>query len=151
WGANPVPVPYAEVYNSLQQGVVDGQENPLQTVFLNNYHEVQDYIIETYHGTMTYILIANQPWFEALPENTQALIKEAEEAGRKAARESLEDTEDEYRDEIDSSDATFYQFTDEEIEEFTKISEPLHEKAYGEPHQLEILEQLKEEIDKVTD
>lgn len=151
WDANPVPVPYAEVYNSLQQGVVDGQENPLQTIFLNNYHEVQDYIIETYHGTMTYILIANQSWFETLPENTKELIREAEEAGRKAARESLDETEDEYREKLDASDATFYQFTDEEIEKFREFSEPLHKESYGEPHQLELLEKIKAEIDKVED
>src|SRR5699024_2615938 len=103
------------------------------------------------HGTMTYILIANQSWFDGLPENTQELIMEAEEEGRTAARESLKETEDEYREELDQSDATFYQFTDEEIEKFKEVSEPLHEETYGEPHQLELLEKMKAEIEKITD
>ncbi len=74
WGAAAIPMAYAEVYNGLQQGIVDGQENPLQTIYLNNYHEVQGFVMDTKHGAMTYILMANQSWFEGLSEDTQKLI-----------------------------------------------------------------------------
>lgn len=121
WGANPVPVPYAEVYNSLQQGVVDGEENPLQTIFLNNYHEVQDNIIQSYHGMMTYLLMANKGWFDGLPGNTQDLIKEAEEEAKTTARETMIDSEKEFKEEIIDSGVDFYELTDEEIEYFTVL------------------------------
>lgn len=149
WGANAIPVPYAEVYNSLQQGIVDGQENPLQTIFLNNYHEVQNNIIETYHGTMTYLLTANQGWFKELDGDTQELILEAEEEGRKAARENLEKTEDDYRQKITDSGVDYYQLSEEEIENFRKASEPFHEEAYNQPEQLELLKKVKEKIEEV--
>jgi len=150
WGANPTMIEYAEVYNSLQQGVVDGQENPLQTIYLNNYQEVQDHVIESYHGIMSYMLMANQGWFDGLPENTQELIMEAEEEGKNEARQALADTEEEYREELEDSGVDYYELTDEEIEEIREVSVPLHEEAYGEPHQLEILEQIKDKIEEVS-
>ncbi|MGP4105968.1 TRAP transporter substrate-binding protein [Virgibacillus sp. L01] len=146
WGANAIPVPYAEVYNSLQQGVVDGQENPLQTIFLNNYHEVQNNIIESYHGTMTYLLMANQGWFKGLSGDTKELIKEAQEKGRDDARKALKETEQEYRQKIIDSGVDYYELSDEEVEKFREVSEPFHKEVYNKPEQLELLKKVKEKI-----
>lgn len=150
WGANPTIIEYAEVYNSLQQGVVDGQENPLQTIYLNNYHEVQDNVIESYHGIMSYMLIANQAWYEGLDEKTQALIQKAEDEGRKAERDALDDTEDEYRQNIIDSGVKYYELTEDEIEAFREVSEPFHDEVYGEPEQQEVLKLIKEKIEEAT-
>lgn len=150
WGANPTMIEYAEVYNSLQQGVVDGQENPLQTIYLNNYQEVQDNIIESHHGIMSYLFMANKGWFDGLSEDVQQLIYEAEEAGKAAARDMLAETEDEYRQNIIDSGVNYYELTDKEIEKFREVSVPFHEKAYGTPEQAEILKQIKEKIEEVS-
>ncbi|MCM3712719.1 TRAP transporter substrate-binding protein [Halalkalibacter oceani] len=150
WGGNAIPVPYAEVYNSLQQGVVDGQENPLQTIYLNNYHEVQDNIIESYHGTMTYVLMANQGWYAGLSDELKQVIAQAEEEGRTAARQALSEVEDEYRQAIIDSGANYYELTEEEIESFREASLPMHEEVYNTPEQLELLHKLYEAIDQVA-
>ncbi|KHF39466.1 TRAP transporter substrate-binding protein [Halalkalibacter okhensis] len=150
WGGNAIPVPYAEVYNSLQQGVVDGQENPLQTIYLNNYHEVQENIIESYHGTMTYILMANQAWFSGLPDELKQVILQAEEEGRMAARQTLSDVEDDYRQSIIDSGVNYYELTEEEIEAFRNASLPMHKEVYNKPEQLELLDKIYEAIDLVT-
>lgn len=150
WGANPTMIEYAEVYNSLQQGVVDGHENPLQSIYLNNYQEVQDNIIESYHGIMSYLFMANKAWFDGLPEDIQEIVMEAEEAGKTAAREALAETEDEYRQAIIDSGVNYYELTDDEIEKFREVSVPFHEEAYGTPEQLEILKKIKEKIEEVS-
>ncbi|WP_373562367.1 TRAP transporter substrate-binding protein [Halobacillus litoralis] len=150
WGGNPIPVPYAELYNALQQGVVDGQENPLQTIYLNNYHEVQNTIIESHHGLMTYVLLTNQAWFNDLPSSVQETIAAAEEAGRTAARDTLAETEDEYRQNIIDSDVNYYELTDEEIEKFQKASLPIHEEQYSTPEQQELLQKIYDKIDEVN-
>ncbi|WP_080872620.1 TRAP transporter substrate-binding protein [Oceanobacillus timonensis] len=150
WGANPVPVPYSEVYNSLQLGIVDGQENPLQTVYLNNYHEVQENIVETYHGTMTYAMIANQDWYNDLPSELQEILVAAEEVGRNEAREVLAENEAEYRAELEASDKNFYSFTEEEIETFREASLPVHETEYNEPGQQELLQKIYDKIEEVS-
>lgn len=150
WGANPTMIEYAELYNSLQQGVVDGQENPLQSIYLNNYHEVQDYVIEGYHGIMSYLFMANKAWFDGLSEDVQNIIMEAEEEGKTAAREALAETEDETRQNIIDAGVTYYELTEEEIEVFKDSTATFHEEVYGEPHQLEILNQIKAKIEEVS-
>ncbi|WP_246031741.1 TRAP transporter substrate-binding protein [Salibacterium salarium] len=150
WGGNAEPVPYAEVYNALQQGVVDGQENPLQTIYLNDYHKVQDYVIESHHGTMTYLLMANQSWFNGLNEQTQEAITAAEEVGVEAARDSLAETEDEYRQKIKDSEAEYYELTDEEIQTFREASQPIHEEIVQDADQQEILEKMYNKIEEVS-
>ena len=151
WGGNAIPVSYAEVYNALQQGVVDGQENPLQTIYLNNYHEVQDYLIESHHGSMTYIMMANLEWFESLDEDTQQLILQAEKAGRNEARASLSETEDQYREDLIDSGINYHELTQEEIEVFREASRDLWEEIYDEDYQREILDKIIEENDELTE
>lgn len=151
WGGNPIPVPYAELYNSLQQGVVDGQENPLQTIYLNNYHEVQNTIIESYHGTMTYALISNKAWYEGLPASVQEAIVEAEEEAKNAAREALESTEEEYREKIKAEGVNYYELTPEEIEVFREASIPVHEENYNTDEQKELLQKIYDKIDEVQE
>jgi C4-dicarboxylate-binding protein DctP len=149
WGGNAIPVPYSEVYNSLQQGVVDGQENPLQTIFLNNYHEVQKNIIQSYHGTMTYVLMANKTWYDGLSEQLKEVIAEAEVEGHNAARENLASVEEDYIQKIKDSGVNYYELTDEEIADFREASLSMHKKVYNEPEQLELLDKLYDAIDKV--
>lgn len=149
WGGNAIPVPYAEVYNSLQQGVVDGQENPLQTIFLNNYHEVQKNIIESYHGTMTYVLMANKNWYDGLSDELKEVITEAEIEGHTAAREKLADDEEGYVQKIKESGVNYYKLTDEEIKAFRDASLSMHKEMYNKPEQLELLDKIYKAIEDV--
>lgn len=147
WNANPIPLPYSELYNGLQQGIVDGQENPLQSIYLNNFHEVQDVIVESYHGVMMYVTIANKAWFDGLPEDLKAIVVEAEAAGREEARKVLEATEDEYRTNIKESGVNYYELTPEEIESFTQASRVVHEEHATSDWQKDYLERLYKAID----
>lgn len=143
WGASPVALPYAELYNGLQQGIVDGQENPLQTIFLNNYHEVQDQIIQSYHGGMIYVMIANEGWFDGLPADIQDIIVEAEYQGRVTARETLADTEADYIEQIRGTEGiNYYELTDEEIAVFAEASRVVHEEHYSLEWQKDYIERL---------
>ena len=48
-GAKPTPMALAEVFTSLQQGTIEGQENPLAMIQNSSFYEVQDYVIRTEH------------------------------------------------------------------------------------------------------
>src|SRR5205823_14539115 len=56
-GANATPIAFAEVYLALQQGTVDGQENPLPTIMAKKFYEVQSHIILTGHITESLLTI----------------------------------------------------------------------------------------------
>ncbi len=148
WGGNPIPLPYAEVYNGLQQGIVDGQENPLQTIYLNNYQEVQENIIKSYHGAMMYIMIANKGWFEGLSEDMKQIVQKAELEGRKAARKALAETEADYVQKLKDAGNNYYELTDEEIAVFTEASIPVHEEHYNGEWQADYLARLKAALEE---
>ena len=60
-GANATPIAFAEVYLALQQGTVDGQENPLPTIMAKKFYEVQSHIMLTGHITESLLTIRRQP------------------------------------------------------------------------------------------
>jgi len=82
-GANPGPLAFSELYIALQQGVFDGQENPLMNIYSSKLHEVQKYISLTGHKYETTPLLASKMIWASLSKADQQAVKEAAvEAGR---------------------------------------------------------------------
>lgn len=81
WGANPVPMDWAETFTGLQQGVIDGQENPYIVNYTSKFHEVQKYITEVHYQYSLQPLIYGVRSFNKLsPELQQILIQAGLEA-----------------------------------------------------------------------
>ncbi|MFT0532528.1 TRAP transporter substrate-binding protein [Castellaniella hirudinis] len=76
-GANPQKLAFAEVYQALQTGVVDGAENPWSNIYSQKFHEVQKTIAVTNHGALDYMVITNAGWWDGLPEDVRAALKTA--------------------------------------------------------------------------
>lgn len=76
-GANPVAMDISEVYSALQQGVLDGQENPYSINTTRSFHEVQRYLSDTNHFFDFIITVANADWLDGLPDDQQAIVREA--------------------------------------------------------------------------
>ena len=146
WGAIATPIAYNELYSALEQGTVDGEENPIQTIVLNNYHEVQGEIIQSYHGTMTYILMANLDWFNGLPEDVQEAIVEAEAYGREESRKAYAEQEQEYLDVVKNAEGVhYYELTDEEIEAFKATVQPVYDsQTAGSEWQADFVQRLQD-------
>ena len=80
-GLEPTAVSFAETFNALQQGVVDGQDNPLSTVRNEGWYEVQKYIYNTTHLIASLELFAsNVFWGEMTEADQQAFATAAKEA-----------------------------------------------------------------------
>jgi TRAP-type C4-dicarboxylate transport system substrate-binding protein len=80
-GANPVPVPFAELYTALQTGAVDGQDNPLPTVMDAKFYEVTKQIVLTSHLVdLNYLTISKKAWDALSAENKAKLQKAADDA-----------------------------------------------------------------------
>lgn len=74
-GANAIPINFGELYNALQQNVVDGQENPIVTCHEVKLYEVQKYMSISDHAYLPNIFAYNKTWYDSLPaEYQQALI-----------------------------------------------------------------------------
>jgi len=73
-GASAIALPFGELYTSLQNGVVDGQENPLTTIRFMKFYEVQKNLVVSEHGAMEDIVLFNPSWWNKLPANYQSII-----------------------------------------------------------------------------
>ncbi len=93
-GANPVAMDIKELYSALQQGVVDGQENPFSVINASRYFEVQKFVSNTAHFFDFINVVANRKAFEALPPAQQTVLRDsmakavAWQRSRAAAEES---------------------------------------------------------------
>lgn len=74
-GANPTPMGWP-IYTELQQGTIDGQENPLSVIWNYKLYEVQKYLSLTKHVYSSHIDIASLKWWQGLPQEDQKLIHE---------------------------------------------------------------------------
>ena len=79
-GASAVAINFSELYTSLQTGVIDGQENPLDTISTMKFHEVQKNLVVTEHGSMEDVFLVNPGWWSKLPQaHRDAIVKSLEE------------------------------------------------------------------------
>jgi tripartite ATP-independent transporter DctP family solute receptor len=76
-GANPTPMPFSEVFTALQQKTIDGQENPIPTIWLSKFYEVQKYVSLTGHVYGPHILLINKKLFDSFPAEDQKIIAAA--------------------------------------------------------------------------
>jgi tripartite ATP-independent transporter DctP family solute receptor len=84
FGAAPTPIPFGEVYTALQQKTVDGQENPIPTIFSRKFYEVQGVLSMSRHMLQNNTILINKSSMEKLkPELQKLLIDEAAAASAK--------------------------------------------------------------------
>ena len=74
YGANPSPMPFAEVYSALQSGVMDAQENPFPQIHSAKFQEVQKFLSLTGHVYTPAYLIVNEDFWQKLPKDVQQTI-----------------------------------------------------------------------------
>jgi tripartite ATP-independent transporter DctP family solute receptor len=75
-GANPTPMPWP-IYTELEQGVIDGQENPLWVMEVYKFYEIQKYMTLTRHVYSAHIDVAALSWWKGLAPETQTMLSEA--------------------------------------------------------------------------
>lgn len=76
-GAKPTPMAFSEIFTSLQQGVIDGQENPLANINNAALYEVQDYVIESEHLRAWVYFAISEARYSSFPEDIQKAIADA--------------------------------------------------------------------------
>lgn len=72
YGAQPAPLPLSELYGALRQGVFDGQENPLSTIYSLRFHEVQSHISMTDHVWTYNLVLVNSKFYQGLGKDRAA-------------------------------------------------------------------------------
>ena len=127
WGANPVPIDFGEVYNSLQQNVVDGQENPLLSIHDMKFYEVQDYMMMSDHSYLSYIQVVNKDWFNSLPEDLQDILIDTTLEMAQDHKQLMAEKNKEYMENIKESGIKIVELSEEEKAAFREASQPVYD------------------------
>jgi tripartite ATP-independent transporter DctP family solute receptor len=128
-GASPIPMAYSEVLTSLQQGVIDAQENPYQNIKQAGFFEVQKYIIETGHIYDPIPVLYSKVLWDGLSAEQQKWIREAARESVAFQRKLTNDLEESIRKEIAAvGKNVVVRLTPEERAEFRKAAQPVYDK-----------------------
>ena len=76
YGANPTPIPFSEVYSSLQMNMVEGQENPAFVIHDMKFFEVQSHLTSGFCSPFVLLLATNNDFFWKLPEDIRKMVAE---------------------------------------------------------------------------
>ena len=94
-GAIPQVMAFSEVYSALQQGVVDGTENPVSNFYTQKMHEVQKHLTLSNHGYLGYAVVTNKKFWDGLPADVRTQLEKAmKEATAYGNGQSAKENED---------------------------------------------------------
>lgn len=132
-GANPTPMAFKEVYTALQTGVVDGQENPIETIYAQKFYEVQDGVaMVDYIVKPAYVMISDSFW-SSLSDDDKALLQKANDASTAKIMELLPQQQEKFIAEMEAAGVTVtYPDKAEFIEATQKVRDSLGTEVWGE-------------------
>ena len=131
-GANPQKMAFSEVYQALQTGVVDGQENTWSNIYSQKFHEVQKTIAVTNHGVIDYMVITNSGWWGKLPADVRKGLEQAMDEATAFANKLAVDLNEKDRKRIeDAGKAKVQALSKDDVAAWRKAMHPVWKKFEG--------------------
>jgi len=126
-GAIPQIMAFSELYQALQTGVVDGEDNVPSNILTQKFYEVQKHLTVSYHGRLTYALVTNKKFWEALPADLKApLARAVKESTEYFDETAAKDNVDALEKIKASGKIQFHVLTDEEKKAWVAKLMPVH-------------------------
>ena len=125
-GAAPVPIDFHELYNALQQGVVDGEENPLVGIATMKLYEVQNYVTMTNHAWLGYAVMVNKHFLESLPGKFQRLICDVAKESTDYEIKLLNEENRKYLETIEKSGTKIIELSPQQRRAFQAAVKPVY-------------------------
>src|SRR5512140_321906 len=131
-GATPQVMAFSEVYQALQTGVVDGQENSWSNIYTQKFHEVQKYFTVSNHGVIEYAVIVNKKFWDGLSADIRTALDSAMKEATKYANEIAKQENDEALEKIKASGKSqIIALTPEEKKAWKKAELKVHRENEG--------------------
>jgi C4-dicarboxylate-binding protein DctP len=144
-GAIPQVMAFSEVYQALQTGVVDGQENTWSNIYTQKMHEVQKYITATNHGYIGYVVVVNKKFWDGLqPDIRDELSRAMKEATEFGNGQSAKENDDALEAIRKTGKSEIVTLTPEQDEAMRKAMMPVYKEVASRVGQPLIDEFLKE-------
>jgi C4-dicarboxylate-binding protein DctP len=136
-GVIPQVMAFSEVYQALQTGVVDGQENTWSNIYTQKMHEVQKYITNTNHGYIGYVVVTNKKFWDGMPADVRAACEKAmKEATEYGNGQSAKENEDALAEIKKTGKSEIVSLTPEQDSAMRKALDPVYQdvaKRVGQP------------------
>lgn len=113
-GANPTPIDYAELYTSLQTGVVDGAENPPASYFSNKFYEVAPYYVLDGHTFSPSVVLCSEITWNKLSKEDQQILMEAGKLTEEYNRNAIEAADEKAYKDLKAAGVKITELTDPE-------------------------------------
>lgn len=128
-GASPQKLAFAEVYNALQTGVVDGTENPWSNTYSKKFYEVQKCISDTDHGYLGYMVVTSNRFWKSLPDDIRTgLEKILTEVTVEVNQKATQLEKDDRQKIVDSKRTEVIKLTDAELNKWRDAMKPVWKK-----------------------
>ncbi|MEP7030839.1 MAG: DctP family TRAP transporter solute-binding subunit, partial [Pseudolabrys sp.] len=132
-GANVQKLAFSEVYQALQTGTVDAQENTWSNIFSQKFYEVQKHFTESNDGVIDYVVLVNGKWWNDLPKDVQAGLKKAVDEATKTNNDVAGKLNDEAKAKIKASGVTtIHELTAAQRKAWVDAMKPVWAKFEGE-------------------
>ena len=126
-GANPTPMSFEELYTALQQGTINGQENPMGLMNISRFYEVQDYLTLTNHIYSPYVVIMNKPFYDELPSDLQNVLNEVIQEAKIYNRELATQEDIDALESLKENGMEVTELSQEELNRFQEEMRPIYE------------------------
>ena len=130
WGINATPMAWSETFTALQQGVVDGQDNPYLTVHSMKFYEVQKYVTNIRYIFSIEPLIVSEMIFQDLDEETRAMLIEAGKAATQHSADHLRKSEAAIKEDLIARGMEISDPADDEKEFIQRATQAVWPKFY---------------------
>lgn len=148
-GANPTPMPFSEVFTAMQQKTIDGQENPIPTIYLGKYNEVQKYVTLSNHIYTPFIMLFSQKIWDTMPKEDQAIFQqaalEAKDYQRKVSRDMVKDQVGKLR----TAGMTVTELTPAQVKAFQDATKPVYDQ-FADKIGKDLVKEMTDEVAKLS-
>lgn len=128
FGANPTPMAFSEVFTALENNTIDGQENPIPTIYSQRFHEVQDYMTISNHVYTPYIVLVSKKFWDGLSEEEQQILQEAATEARDYQRQLNRDENERMLNILQEEGLQVNELPDSERERLQEMLQPTLDK-----------------------
>lgn len=130
-GCASTTMDFNEVYSSLQQHVIDAEENPYMNICSNNLYEVQDYVVETNHLGHIMIFTMNYDLYDSLPDNVKDLVDNCAAQALEITNAAADEAIEEYKKTIEDAGSTIIELAPEVIAQMQEKASPVYDMLRG--------------------
>ncbi|WP_117168367.1 DctP family TRAP transporter solute-binding subunit [Paraliobacillus sediminis] len=152
YGAEPTAMSWSELYTALDNGTVEGQENPIFFIGDASFNEVQDYMTISNHNNYVAMTTVNTDWYNGLDDNVKQIVDETVEEMQEWVFDEQASQNEEFLETIknDTDNPTeVVELTEEQRDAFRELAVPVREFYRNEVSEVDgaILDKLEEEIE----